>query len=75
MEEQLLDEENDLDDEFTFNREDEEVAKSTQSGDKTLSAEDILKMYEEKDGTDEEVELNPEAAEAESENTLFPEIK
>ena len=73
MEEQLLDGENDLDDEFTFNAEDEEVAKSTQNGDKTLSAEDILNMYEEKDGTDEEVELNPEAAEAESENTLFPE--
>ena len=41
-EEQLLEEENDIDDEFNFD--DESVAKSTQNGDKTLSAEDILKL-------------------------------
>ena len=72
IEEQLLDEENDIDDEFTFDAGDEEVSKSTQNGDKTLSAEEILKIYAEKDEEDEEVESIHEVAN-ENENTLFPE--
>ena len=74
IEEQLLDEDNDIDDEFTFDAGDDEVSKSTQNGDKTLSAEEILKIYEEKDQADEEAESIHEVAnENENENTLFPE--
>ena len=65
MEERLLEEEDSVN---GFNPDDDNVYKSTQNGDKTLSAEDIIKLYEDKENSDDD-----EAMPKDSEQTLFPE--
>ena len=59
-------------DDFEFDPDNDETPKSTQNADKTLSAEDIVKMYEEKEEQDEASE-NVETDHKENEQTLFPE--
>ena len=63
-EDQLQEDEDSVDD---FNPEDDDVHKSTQNGEKTLSAEDIKKMYEDDSGKAEEETTK------EVEQTQFPE--
>ena len=66
-EEHLLEEENESTDDF--NPDEDDVYKSTQNGDKTLSAEDIIKMYEDKETSDNDDEESAK----ENEQTLYPE--
>jgi hypothetical protein len=66
-EEQLLEEVNESTDDF--NPDEDDVYKSTQNGDKTLSAEEIIKLYEDKETSDN---ADEEPAK-ETEQTLFPE--
>ena len=66
VEELLQEEDESVDD---FNPDDDNAHKSTQNGDKTLSAEDIMKIYEDKENSGEEEEETTNVGE----QTIFPE--